>query len=79
MRKRLFLQVGDRVRHLRHISWGSGEVVEERHSDLPGGFCFVRILFQDGSERSFINDLNHNHCCYYMGIRLLHEYNIWET
>jgi hypothetical protein len=31
----------------------------------------VRILFDDGVERSFINDLDHQHCCYYFGIRVL--------
>ncbi|HMK61610.1 MAG TPA: hypothetical protein VK452_10770 [Dissulfurispiraceae bacterium] len=71
--KRLFLRTGDRVKHLNYFSWGTGEVVEEKHSDLPGGACFVRILFQDGCERSFINDLSNHSCCYYAGIRLLNE------
>lgn len=79
MHKQLFLRIGDKVRHLNNIRWGIGEVVEEKHSDLPGGFCLVRILFQDGSERSFINDLNNHSCCYYTGIRLLEEHNIWES
>lgn len=71
MRKRLYLKVGDRVNHLAYLAWGAGEVVEERHSDLSGGFCFVRILFEDGNERSFINDLDHSHCCYYAGVRII--------
>lgn len=71
MRKRLYLKVGDRVNHLSFSLWGVGRVVEERHSDLSGGFCFVRILFEDGEERSFINDLDNSHCCYYTGIRLV--------
>lgn len=79
MRKKLFLMAGDKVRHLKYIRWGIGEVVEEKHSDLPGGFCLVRILFQDGNERSFINDLDNHLCCYYAGIRLLEESNIWES
>jgi hypothetical protein len=73
MKPRLYLRVGDKVKHLRHWVWGDGEVVEERHSILPGGFCFVRVLFDDGVERSFINDLDHECCCYYAGIRLLCE------
>ena len=77
--KRLYLKVGDKVRHLKYFSWGVGEVIEERHSDLPGGFCFVRIAFQDGKERSFINDINNELCCYFTGIRLIDNYNIWET
>lgn len=31
----------------------------------------VRILFDDGKERSFINDLDNECCCYYAGVRLL--------
>jgi hypothetical protein len=77
--KRLYLKVGDRVRHMRYSSWGIGKVVEEKHSNLPGGFCFVRILFEDDNERSFINDLNNELCCYYTGIRLIDGYSIWET
>lgn len=76
----MYLQVGDRVRHLRYFAWGSGEVVEERHSDLPGGICIVRILFQDGKERSFINDITNELCCYFTGVRLIDEpRSIWET
>lgn len=76
MGKRLFLKAGDKVRHLSYYSWGTGEVLEEKHSSLPGGFCLVRILFQDGTERAFINDLNNHSCCYYTGIRLLDEQNV---
>ncbi len=31
----------------------------------------VRILFDDGATRSFINDLDNECCCYYTGIRLI--------
>jgi hypothetical protein len=31
----------------------------------------VRVLFDDGNERCFINDLNHQCCCYYSGLRLI--------
>jgi hypothetical protein len=71
MRKRLFLKVGDRVNHLKYGAWGAGEVIEEKHSNLDGGFCFVRVMFQDGKERSFINDLESALCCYYAGVRIL--------
>lgn len=77
--KRLYLRIGDRVTHLKYFSWGYGEVIEERHSDLPGGFCLVRILFDDGKERSFINDLNNELCCFYTGIKLVDHFNIWES
>jgi len=79
MEKRLYLRIGDRVMHKRYCSWGYGDVIEERHSELPGGFCFVRILFDDGNERSFINDLDNELCCYYTGILLIGQCNIWET
>jgi hypothetical protein len=71
MRQRLYLRLGDRVTHRKFSAWGQGLVVEEKHSSLSGGFCMVRILFDDGVERSFINDLDHQHCCYYFGIRVL--------
>jgi hypothetical protein len=79
MNKRLFLKTGYKVRHINYFSWGTGEVVEEKHSTLPGGCCLVRILFQDGNARSFINDLNNHSCCYYAGIRLIHEQRIREN
>ena len=71
MKQRLYLRVGDKVQHLRYFTWGDGEVIEESHSSLPGGFCFVRVIFEDGIERSFINDLDHECCCYYAGLRLI--------
>ena len=79
MDKRLYLRIGDRVHHRKYFSWGYGEVIEERHSELPGGFCFVRVLFDDGNERSFINDLNNELCCYYTGIRVVGQLSIWES
>jgi len=71
MRPRLYLRVGDRVTHLHYGVWGVGTVIEERHSQLAGGFCMVKVLFEDGEERSFINDLDNECCCYYAGLRLL--------
>ncbi len=71
MKPRLYLKVGDLVRHIHYNSWGEGEVVEEKHSTLPGGICLVRILFSDGVERSFMNNLNNESCCYYAGLRLV--------
>lgn len=79
MKQRLYLRVGDKVRHLKYFSWGTGEVIEEKHSDLPGGFCFVKIAFQDGDERSFINDMDNELCCYYTGVRLVGANSIWES
>lgn len=74
MRRRLYLKPGDRVRHLKYSFWGVGEVTEERNSTLEGGMCFVRVLFEDGKERSFINDMDNELCCYYAGLRLCDEY-----
>jgi len=71
MGPRLYLRLGDVVIHREHRVWGRGQVVEEKHSSLAGGFCMVRVLFDDGKERSFINDLDHQHCCYYFGLRLV--------
>jgi hypothetical protein len=70
MRPRLYLKVGDRVVHSKFVIWGEGRVVEERHSALDGGICIVRVLFDDGEERSFMNDMDNELCCYYAGLRL---------
>jgi len=70
--RRLFLKVGDRVAHENYPLWGEGEVLEERHSSLSGGVCIVRIMFDDGNERSFINDMENDLCCYYSGIKILY-------
>jgi hypothetical protein len=68
--RRLYLKLGDQVTHRRYPEWGSGEVVEERSAVTIDGMCFVRILFSDGQERSFINNLDDYNCCYFTGIRL---------
>ncbi len=65
----LYLAVGDRVFHKKFLRWGMGVVVEERRSQLPGGFCYVRINFQDGNIRVFDNNFKSNSCCYYAGIQ----------
>ncbi len=71
MKPRLYLRLGDCVKHIHYEAWGNGRVIEEKHSTLPGGICIVRILFSDGIERSFINDLDNECCCYYAGLHLL--------
>lgn len=70
----MYLRIGDKVVHNRYCFWGVGEVVEEKNSILEGGLCLVRVLFEDGNERSFINDLDNECCCYYAGLRLCDEY-----
>jgi hypothetical protein len=69
MSRRLYLRVGDRVFHSAHEEWGEGAVVEEMTSILEGGTCLVRILFEDGQQRRFHNDMDNDLCCYYFGIR----------
>ncbi len=71
--KHTYLKVGDRVFHERNKSWGGGLVVETWASDLPGGFCFVRILFRDGKQRVFDNSFDSPTCCYYAGLTLLNR------
>ena len=66
--KHTFLRVGDKVVHKKFKFWGGGVVMETRASELPGGMCYVRILFQDGKERIFDNDLDSACCCYHTGI-----------
>jgi hypothetical protein len=66
--KRLFLRLGDRVIHTNYEGWGLGVVVEVMTSVVPGGTCLVRILFEDGKQRTFNNDLDSELCCRYMGL-----------
>ena len=65
---RLYLRREERVRHRDHPEWGTGRVTETRESSVPGGAAFITILFEDGQERFFFNDLNDERCCYYTGI-----------
>lgn len=67
---RIYLRVGDEVNHRRYPQWGKGTVVEERASSLGGGLCLARVMFDDGQERSFINNLDDQNCCYYAGLRV---------
>jgi hypothetical protein len=66
---RLYLRLGDRVFHADHEEWGEGSVVEEMTSVLEGGTCLVRVMFGDGRQRTFHNDLDSELCCYFFGIR----------
>jgi hypothetical protein len=71
--KHTYLRVGDRVFHKKFKSWGGGIVIETWSSDLPGGMCYVRILFQDGKQRVFHNNFDNTCCCYYTGIKLINR------
>ena len=66
---RIYLRLGDRVSHRDYRRWGEGTVVEEMTSTVPGGTCLVRIMFEDGQQRVFHNDMDNELCCYYFGIR----------
>jgi hypothetical protein len=69
MPPRLYLRLGDRVCHTEHEEWGEGAVVEEMTSVLEGGTCLVRVMFADGRQRTFHNDLESDLCCYFFGVR----------
>ena len=69
----LYLKVGDQVFHKQFKRWGLGVVVEVRTSQVPGGFCYVRIDFKDGATRVFDNNFKSVTCCYYAGIRKIEE------
>jgi hypothetical protein len=71
--KHTYLRVGDRVFHKKFKSWGGGMVMETWASELPGGMCYVRILFQDGKQRVFDNDFDSACCCYYTGISVINR------
>lgn len=71
--KHLYLHVGDKVFHKHFRSWGGGIVTETWSSQLPGGICYARILFQDGKKRVFDNSYDSPLCCYYAGITLLNR------
>jgi hypothetical protein len=68
-----YLRVGDKVFHKKFKTWGGGIVVETRASELPGGMCFARILFQDGKQRVFDNSFDSACCCYYTGITVINR------
>jgi hypothetical protein len=74
MDKRLYLRLGDTVIHQGYGQWGEGVVVEEMTSSVPGGTCLVRILFRDGRQRTFNNDMDNDLCCYYFGVQ-----RCWEA
>lgn len=69
----LYLKVGDYVFHKHNTRWGVGVVTEERRSEVPGGFCYARIVFQDGKMRVFDNNFRSENCCYYKGLEKLGE------
>jgi hypothetical protein len=71
--KRTYLRVKDKVFHEKFKSWGGGIVMETWSSDLPGGMCFVRILFQDGKQRVFDNNFDSACCCYHTGITVINR------
>ncbi len=71
--KQTYLRVGDKVFHKKFRSWGGGIVMETWASELPGGMCYVRILFQDGKQRVFDNSFDSACCCYHTGITLINR------
>jgi hypothetical protein len=68
-KQRLYLRLKDEVVHVNYNEWGTGVVVEEMTSVVAGGTCLVRIMFEDGKQRTFNNDLDSDMCCYYFGLR----------
>lgn len=44
-------------------------MVEEMTSVLEGGTCLVRVMFADGRQRTFHNDMESELCCYFFGVR----------
>ena len=77
-KQRLYLRLGDQVVHLNYGQWGGGVVVEEMTSIVVGGTCLVRILFEDGQQRTFNNDLDSDMCCYYFGVRR-HQHPLFDV
>ncbi len=75
---RLYLRLGDRVYHEARGEWGGGAVVEEMTSTVWGGTCLVRILFEDGVQRTFNNDLDHEMCCAFMGLKREYSFD-WDS
>jgi len=74
--KRIYLRLGDKVTHRSYGEWGEGVVVEEMTSSVPGGTCLVRIMFDDGRQRTFNNDMENELCCYFFGVRRLWEFDL---
>ena len=76
-RARIYLRLGDRVYHDCHSEWGLGAVVEVMTSTVIGGTCLVRVLFDDGLQRTFNNDLDHEMCCHRMGLKRENSFD-WD-
>ena len=74
---RIYLRLGDRVYHDSYSQWGLGAVVEVMTSTIAGGTCLVRVLFDDGLQRTFNNDLDHEMCCYKMGLKRENSFD-WD-
>jgi hypothetical protein len=74
--KRIYLRLHDKVAHHSHEEWGDGVVVEEMTSSVPGGTCLVRIMFDDGRQRTFNNDMENELCCYFFGVRKLWQMDL---
>ena len=73
--KRIYLRLGDKVLHRNYEEWGEGVVVEEMTSSVPGGTCLVRIMFDDGRQRTFNNDMDNELCCHFFGVRKLWQFD----
>ncbi len=69
--RKLFLSVGEVVIHLRHPEWGTGHVIEEMNSTIPGGISMVRIDFRYAGLKTFDNNMESLWCCYHAGVRLV--------
>jgi hypothetical protein len=58
---------------------GRGSGGRGAHLDRTGGTCLVRLLFEDGQQRTFNNDLDHEQCCYFFGVRRIQSFDPFEA
>ena len=67
--RKLYLAVGEEVVHTRHPEWGTGRVIEEMNSVLPGGASMIRVEFRNAGMKTFNNNIESHHCCIHAGLR----------
>lgn len=52
----MIIQAGDYIKHISHLAWGCGVIVETRESILPGGTRLLKVKFSIAGLKIFFID-----------------------